>query len=93
MQVRTQIDPLTWDAIDAVRQVGNIGAHMEKDINVVVNVEPEEAQILIGLIEILIENTYILRHDRQQKLQAVTKLANDKKQAKAPTPNTSVLSP
>lgn len=28
-----KVDPLTWKAIDAVRTIGNIGAHMEKDIN------------------------------------------------------------
>jgi hypothetical protein len=33
------------DAIDHVRKIGNIGAHMEADINVIVEVEPKEAQI------------------------------------------------
>ena len=37
----------------AVRKVGNIGAHMEKDINVIVDVDPDEAQHLIGLITFL----------------------------------------
>ncbi|MFH1862959.1 MAG: DUF4145 domain-containing protein [bacterium] len=32
-QIRDRIDPKTWEAIDAVRKVGNIGAHMEKEIN------------------------------------------------------------
>src|ERR1019366_3058534 len=41
--LKGQVDPLTWDAIDAVRSVGNIGAHMEKDINVIVDVDPDEA--------------------------------------------------
>ena len=31
-----------WQAIDAVRSIGNIGAHMEKDINLIVDVDPEE---------------------------------------------------
>jgi len=39
------VDPLTWEAIDAVRKLGNIGAHMEKDINVIVDVDPEEAEL------------------------------------------------
>jgi Domain of unknown function (DUF4145) len=29
-----------WDAIDAVRKIGNIGAHMEKNVDVIVDVEP-----------------------------------------------------
>lgn len=30
--IKDKVDPLTWKAIDAVRQVGNIGAHMEKTL-------------------------------------------------------------
>ena len=37
------------EAIDAVRKVGNIGAHMEKDIALIVDVDPGEAQMLIEL--------------------------------------------
>ena len=31
-ELEGKIDAQTWQAIDAVRSVGNIGAHMEKDI-------------------------------------------------------------
>src|SRR5262249_23110992 len=58
-----KIDPTTWAAVDAVRSVGNIGAHMEKDINLIVDVEPEEAQLLIGLIEFLLKDWYVGRHE------------------------------
>ena len=82
-EIKNSVDPLTYQAIDAVRQVGNIGAHMEKDINLIIDVEPKEAGLLIGLIEFLLKETYILRHERQMQLQAVIKLADDKKQLKA----------
>lgn len=62
------MDGDTWEAIDAVRHIGNIGAHMEKDINLVVEVEPEEARLLIGLIETLLSDWYVSRHDRQQRM-------------------------
>jgi hypothetical protein len=62
--IQDRVDPLTWHAIDAVRKIGNIGAHMEKDINQIVEVEPEEASLLIGLIETLINDWYITRHER-----------------------------
>jgi hypothetical protein len=39
------------DATEAVRKLGNIGAHMEKDINVTVDVDPNEASLLTGLVE------------------------------------------
>ena len=42
----------TVEAIDHVRKIGKYGAHMEKDVNLVINVEPHEAQKLIELIEL-----------------------------------------
>ncbi len=44
--LQDKVDPLTWSAIDAVRRIGNIGAHMEKDIDLIVDVEPDEAELL-----------------------------------------------
>jgi hypothetical protein len=80
--IKDKVDPLTWQAIDAIRHVGNIGAHMEKDINLIIDVEPQEAGLLIGLIEMLIKDWYVARHERQERLKAVVKLSQDKKQAK-----------
>ena len=69
--IKDKVDLNTWLAIDAVRSVGNIGAHMEKDINVIVDVEPREAQLLIGLIELLVKDWYIARHQRKERLQEI----------------------
>lgn len=77
-----QIDPLTWNAIDAVRKIGNIGAHMEKDINEIVEVDPQEAGLLIGLIETLIRDWYVGRHERQTRMASIVATANSKKQPK-----------
>jgi hypothetical protein len=81
--IKARIDPLVWQAINAVRHIGNIGAHMEKDIDLIIDVEPQEAGLLIGLIEMLIKEWYIVRHERQEQLKALVKLADDKKQLKA----------
>lgn len=59
------MDPSQWRAMDALRKIGNIGAHMESDINLIVDVEPEEAEALIKLIELLIKEWYIARHDAE----------------------------
>ena len=40
-----------WKAIDSLRSIGNIGAHMEKDINTIVEVDPNEAEKLLKLID------------------------------------------
>ena len=80
-----KVDKLTWLAIDAVRSVGNIGAHMEKDIDIIIDVELGEATKLISLIEILIEGWYIARNEKQKHLESIVKLAEDKKIQKEET--------
>jgi hypothetical protein len=82
--LKDRVAPLTWQAIDTVRSVGNIGAHMEKDINVIVDVDPQEAAMLIGLIEMLMEDWYINRHEREQQLSNIVALGEDKEQARKP---------
>jgi hypothetical protein len=71
------------DAIDQVRGIGNIGAHMEKDIDLIIEVDPGEAQALIELVEMLFEEWYGARHRRQAKLQHIASIAEAKKQAKS----------
>jgi hypothetical protein len=80
--IKGTVDPITWQAIDSVRSIGNIGAHMEKDINMIIDVEPEEAQLLIGLIEILIADWYVTRHERQKHLENIIGVAGAKAAAK-----------
>lgn len=45
----------TVEAIDHVRSLGNVGAHMEKEIDLIVSVDPGEAQAMIELIEMPFE--------------------------------------
>lgn len=85
--IKDKIDPLTWDAIDAVRKIGNIGAHMEKDINIILDVEPNEAAMLIELIELLLNDWYINRHERQQRLQNIIDVKISKDQLKTQQTN------
>ncbi|KJC35393.1 hypothetical protein UP09_29385 [Bradyrhizobium sp. LTSP885] len=67
------------EAIDQVRSIGNIGAHMERDINLIVEVDPGEAQALIELIEMLFEEWYVARHNRRHRLAKIAAIAADKK--------------
>ena len=78
--VKDEIDPLTWDAIDAVRTVGNIGAHMEEDVNLIVEVDPNEAQLLISLVEQLMGDWYVNRHERKAGLERLVGMAKVKEQ-------------
>ncbi len=52
-ELQNKIDPTVWKAIDAVRRVGNIAAHMEKDVNLIIDVDTKEVELLIWLIETL----------------------------------------
>jgi hypothetical protein len=77
-----KVDPLAWKAIDAVRRVGNIGAHMEKDINTIIEVEPDEASKLIWLIETLIHDWYVNRAERETRFKEIEAVADLKKPLK-----------
>lgn len=72
--IEDKVSADTWESIEAVRKVGRIGAHMEKDINLIIDVEPNEAQLLISLIEQLIDDWYITREDRKKRTEALKKL-------------------
>lgn len=81
-QIKTKIDPGTWEAISAVRKLGNIGAHMENDINVIIDVEPDEAKILIELVETLLAEWYVAREQRKERMAAVLSVAKEKNEMK-----------
>ncbi|MDB5180536.1 MAG: hypothetical protein JWO54_294 [Candidatus Saccharibacteria bacterium] len=64
-----------WQAMDALRRVGNIGAHMKNDVNIIINIEPDEVYKLLAFIEYLFEQWYVKSHDDDVKLDAVVALA------------------
>ncbi|MCD1656091.1 DUF4145 domain-containing protein [Treponema zuelzerae] len=78
-QIKEKVDELTFNAIDSVRKIGNIGAHMETDINYIIDVDKNEASILLSLIEMLLENWYIAKHDREERLRKIKSIADIKK--------------
>ncbi len=67
-------------ALTAVRKIGNIGAHMEADVDVIVEVDAGEAKVLIELIESLLQDWYVERHKRQQRFAATVALGAQKAQ-------------
>lgn len=81
-KIKDKVDPLIWEAIDSTRSIGNIGAHMERDINTIIDVDENEALLLINLIEMLIEEWYILRHEKEKKLRKIKEVAEIKKELK-----------
>lgn len=78
-QIKGKVDSITWDAIDATRKIGNVGAHMEKDVNTIIEVDSKEAEMLNQLIETLIENWYVQTHERNKRLKELKSVADKKK--------------
>ena len=87
--LKEKIETALWEAIDAVRKVGNIGAHMEKDINFIVDVDEGEAEALRGLVELLFEEWYVARDERARRLAGVKAIGDAKDAAKAAAKSTS----
>ena len=77
--LQSKVDSSVWNAIEGVRQAGNIGAHMEKDVNVMIGVSRDEAQTLIALVRLLVSEWYIARHNREQLLKSVSDIGVQKK--------------
>ncbi len=92
--IKDKVAEETWKAIDGVRTIGNIGAHMEADVNTIIDVEPEEAG-LVWLIESLMTDWYVARHEREARLKKIVAVAGTKAQQKKqkPAPNTAPPGP
>lgn len=73
------VDSETVEAMKALKDVGNIGAHMTEVDGVIVDVEPGEAEALLGLIEMLFADWYVARHKRQERLAKIQAIAESKK--------------
>lgn len=78
-ELKDKVPADLWETINALRQLGNIGAHMEKDTNIIVDIDPNEAESLLKLIELLMEEWYINRENRKQLFSKIIS-TNEEKQ-------------
>jgi hypothetical protein len=78
--VKDRINSQVWDDIQAVRAVGDIGAHMDKNVDYIVDVDPKEADLLVGLIEELFKVWYMERERRSEQSKKLHGLLVDKRQ-------------
>ena len=81
--IKDKIPAAQWSAIDALRKVGNIGAHMEKDVNVIIDVEPGEADKLLRLIELLVDKWYVARHEEELLYNEIVDIKDTKESEKS----------
>ena len=77
-ELKDKIPAAQWKAIDGLRKIGNIGAHMEKDVNLIVDIDTNESTKLLKLIELLFDKWYIARHDEEQLYAEITDISDEK---------------
>ena len=70
----------TIEAIDSIRRMGRIGAHMKEPTSMLVDIDPGEATLLVELIEMLFKDWYIARNERQQRLNKIKETTMQKEQ-------------
>lgn len=77
--IQEHCDEELYQAMMGLKAIGNIGAHPEKDVAVIIDVEDGEADELLKLLLILDEEWFIARARRNKNLASVTALAAAKK--------------
>jgi hypothetical protein len=78
------VDTETIQAMHDIRSIGNIGAHMEGDVNTIVAIDANEAEVLISLIEMLFKDWYVARAARIQTLANIAAIAQQKQKDRKP---------
>ena len=81
--LKDRVTPTQWKAIDGIRKLGNIGAQMEHDVNIIIDIDAGEAEKMRKLIELLIDKWYIARHEEESLYSEVVDIAEDKEEQKA----------
>lgn len=82
--IKDKIPADQYRVLNGVRRLGNIGAHMEKDANLIVDIDPGEAQKLIKLLELLFKDWYIAQHDREELYREILTIDQEKQEQRHP---------
>lgn len=80
--IEEKVSPEVSRVLKGLKDLGNIGAHMEKDINLIINIDPGEAEKLIKLIEYLMKEWYINRYEAEQLFNEIIGIDKAKKEQK-----------
>lgn len=79
--IKDQCDPDLYNAMMSLKAVGNIGAHPERDVDVIVEVEEGEVDSLLELLSILDKEWFVARAARNASLASVVALGVSKELA------------
>lgn len=78
-RLKDKLHPTLWNAIHALRNVGNIGAHMDQDASLIVDIDPDEARKLKKLVDVLMRDWYDAREGQKSLYNEITAVKTDKK--------------
>lgn len=81
-QLEHKIPVMQWKVLDGIRRLGNIGAHMQNDINVIVDIDPGEAEKLLKVIEKLLQDWYVENHETELLYSDIIAISDEKTKAK-----------
>lgn len=85
-QLQDIIPASQYKVLHSLRQLGNIGAHLEKNVDLIVEIEAEEAEKLIKLIEYLFEKWYIEQKETEDLFDIINNTSEDKKKIRQEKP-------
>ena len=81
-QLEGKVTSQQWKAIDGLRKIGNIGAHMESDVNLIIDIDDGEAKKLQKLIEMLLDKWYVARYEEEQVCKDIIEISEEKQKQK-----------
>lgn len=82
--VEEYCDPDLYQAMMDLKSIGNIGAHPEKDADVIIDIEDGEAEELLQLLKYLDDEWYAAREKKRRRLASINEMAGRKEAARTP---------
>lgn len=80
--IKDRCDPDVYEALMALKAVGNIGAHPERDVSLMIDVDVDEAKELLEFLHLLDQEWYVIPADRAKRLKKVVALEESKQAAR-----------
>lgn len=79
-QLEEIIPASQYKVLHSLRELGNIGAHFEKDVSLIVEIDIDEAEKLIKLIEFLFDKWYIEENETNELYKFINETSEKKKE-------------
>ena len=83
LTLKSHADPAVYDALMALKAVGNIGAHPERDISLIIDVESDEARELLEFLLLLDQEWYVIPAERIKRLTRIAGMKTTKDETRA----------